>query len=119
MEASVRTKVRDGGGDERGARRVVTSICGICPGGCGVDVELVDGKINRLVPLKDHPLGILCVRGVHAKEIVYSPDRVLYPMQRAGAKGPHCRTTVRNQAHDGSVSGHDLYRSRSLRSFAC
>ncbi|HEX9137409.1 MAG TPA: hypothetical protein VF905_10770, partial [Nitrospirota bacterium] len=75
MNVSVHTKVTDERGEEQGARQVVTSICGICPGGCGVDVELLDGKINRLVPLKDHPLGILCVRGVHAKEIVYSPDR--------------------------------------------
>ncbi len=87
MEASVRTKESNEQREGQGARGVVTSICGICPGGCGVDVELVDGRINRLVPLRDHPLGILCVRGVHAKEIVYSPDRVLHPLRRKGAKG--------------------------------
>src|SRR3990172_2658308 len=56
-------------------------------GGCGVNVELVDGKIGRLLPIKDHPLGIVCVRGAYAKEVVYAPDRVLYPLKRVGAKG--------------------------------
>jgi anaerobic selenocysteine-containing dehydrogenase len=69
------------------AKEVVTSMCGICPGGCGVDVELVDGKISRLVPLKDHQLGILCVRGGYSSEIVYSPDRLLHPLARVGKKG--------------------------------
>ena len=87
MKASVHTKVSEEHREGQGVRQVVTSICGICPGGCGVDVELVEGKINRLLPIKDHPLGILCVRGVYAKEIVYSLDRVLHPMQRVGAKG--------------------------------
>jgi anaerobic selenocysteine-containing dehydrogenase len=71
----------------QGARRVVTGMCGVCPAGCGANVELLDGKITRLVPLKDHPLGILCVRGAYSSEIVYSPDRVLYPLARVGEKG--------------------------------
>jgi anaerobic selenocysteine-containing dehydrogenase len=70
-----------------GTREVVTSICGICPGGCGVNVELVDGRISRLLPLKDHPLGIVCVRGAYSSEVVYSPDRLLYPLARVGEKG--------------------------------
>ncbi len=62
---------------------IVTSICGICPAGCGVDVHLVEGKIERLSPIKGHPQGIVCPRGSHAKEIVYSPDRILYPQERS------------------------------------
>ncbi|MFC1868001.1 molybdopterin-dependent oxidoreductase [Thermodesulfobacteriota bacterium] len=65
----------------------VTSICGICPGGCGVNVELVNGKINKIFPIKDHPIGVVCVRGVHAKEIVYSSDRLRYPLLRVGERG--------------------------------
>ena len=87
MKTSVRTNVVDFHREEQGTRQVVTSICGICPGGCGVNIELVDGKIGRLLPIKDHPLGIVCVRGAYAKEVVYSPDRVLYPLARVGAKG--------------------------------
>ena len=62
-------------------------MCGVCPAGCGVEVHLVDGKIDRLVPLKDHPQGSICPRGVSAKEIVYSEDRLLYPQRRTGERG--------------------------------
>ncbi|MBI3242371.1 MAG: molybdopterin-dependent oxidoreductase [Chloroflexi bacterium] len=62
-------------------------MCGVCPAGCGVDVHLVDGKIDRLTPLKSHPQGIVCPRGVQAKEVVYSPDRLLYPQRRVGERG--------------------------------
>lgn len=72
---------------DRQAVSNVVGICGICPGGCGVEIELVDGRIERLKPLKGHPVGIVCPRGVKAKEIVYSPDRLLHPLARIGVKG--------------------------------
>jgi anaerobic selenocysteine-containing dehydrogenase len=62
-------------------------MCGVCPAGCGVNIHLVDGKIERLVPLKDHPLGIVCPRGTRSREIVYSEDRILYPQRRIGWRG--------------------------------
>jgi anaerobic selenocysteine-containing dehydrogenase len=65
----------------------VTSICGICPGGCGVNVKLIDGKIEKILPIKGHPVGVVCVRGVHSKEIVYSSDRLKYPLLRVGKRG--------------------------------
>lgn len=68
-------------------REVVVSMCGVCPAGCGVEVHLVHGKIDRLVPLKNHPQGIVCPRGMAAKEIVYSKDRILYPQRRVGKRG--------------------------------
>lgn len=67
--------------------RIVVSMCGVCAAGCGVNVHLVDGRIDRLTPLKDHPLGIVCPRGMRAPEVVYSPDRLLYPQRRVGARG--------------------------------
>jgi anaerobic selenocysteine-containing dehydrogenase len=69
------------------SKETVTGICGICPGGCGVNIELVDGKIESIAPIKDHPIGVVCVRGLHAKEIVYSKDRLKYPLLRTGQKG--------------------------------
>jgi anaerobic selenocysteine-containing dehydrogenase len=62
-------------------------MCGVCAAGCGADVHLVDGRIDRLTPLKGHPLGIVCPRGMRAKEIVYSPDRLRHPQRRVGARG--------------------------------
>lgn len=72
--------------DAQATRRVI-GLCGICPGGCGVEIELVDGRIERLWPLQDHPAGVVCARGAKAKEIVYSPDRLMHPLVRVGAKG--------------------------------
>ncbi len=64
------------------------TICGICPGACGVIAELDEGKLQRIRPIsKGHPVGTVCVRGVHAPEIIYSPDRLKYPMRRVGTKG--------------------------------
>ena len=71
----------------KGNKETVIGICGICPGGCGVNIALMDGKIEGISPLKDHPIGVVCVRGLHAKEIVYSKDRLQYPLLRTGEKG--------------------------------
>src|SRR3990170_4484620 len=72
---------------DRQAGSNVVGLCGICPGGCGVEIELVEGRIERLKPLKGHPAGVVCPRGVKAKEIVYSPDRLSHPLVRVGEKG--------------------------------
>lgn len=72
---------------DRGNKQTVTGICGICPGGCGVNIELFDGKIESISPLKDHPVGVVCVRGLNAREIIYSEDRLKYPLLRTGERG--------------------------------
>ena len=68
-------------------RQVISGIGGVCPAGCGVKITMEDGRIKQTAPLKGHPQGICCARGTHAAEIVYSPDRLLYPMKRAGPRG--------------------------------
>ncbi len=62
-------------------------MCGICRMGCGVNVHMEDGKIERLTPLKGHPLAYVCPRGEKSKGVVYSPDRLLYPQKRVGERG--------------------------------
>jgi len=74
-------KERDSG------ERVIASICGVCPAGCGVEVHLRNDQIERLSPLRSHPQGSVCPRGMAAKEIVYSKDRLLYPQIRVGKRG--------------------------------
>jgi cysteine desulfurase NifS len=64
-------------------------ICGICPAGCWVEVGLEDGKLMEMRPDPSHPLGMICGRGKHAAEIVYSKHRIQYPMKRVGAKGTY------------------------------
>ncbi len=68
-------------------REVVAGLCGVCAAGCAVNVHFADGRIERLTPARNHPLGIVCPRGMRASEIVYSPDRLLHPQKRIGVRG--------------------------------
>jgi anaerobic selenocysteine-containing dehydrogenase/TorA maturation chaperone TorD len=73
------------GGDERAVR----STCGMCHGGCGILVHVKEGKIVKVEGDPNSPLskGTLCAKGLAAKQLVYHPDRLKYPMKRAGKKG--------------------------------
>jgi anaerobic selenocysteine-containing dehydrogenase len=86
------------------SEEVLTSICGVCPAGCGVDVHLVHGKIDRLTPIKGHPQGIICPRGQAASEIVYSPDRILYPEKRANQGSGQFERISWDEAYEIMVS---------------
>ncbi|HEX9027609.1 MAG TPA: molybdopterin-dependent oxidoreductase [Anaerolineales bacterium] len=99
---------------------IVTSMCGVCAAGCGVNVHLIDGKIERLSPLKDHPQGIVCPRGMSAKEIVYSKDRLLYPQGRVGGRGEgkFARITW-DEAYDILVDALQRVRDRYGPEAAC
>lgn len=63
------------------------AICGICPGGCQVEVEMENEKIKEVKPLKDAPFASLCLRGKYGSEVVYSKDRIKTPLIRVGEKG--------------------------------
>ncbi len=65
----------------------IKGLCGICPSGCGVEITTKAERLDRIEPMEGHPLGIVCARGVHAEEIVYSPDRLKFPMKRMGNRG--------------------------------
>ena len=72
------------------AERVVRAACPHdCPDSCAMLVTERDGKAVKLVGDPDHPLtqGFLCAKVSQYLDRVYSPDRVLYPMCRLGAKG--------------------------------
>ena len=60
-----------------------------CPDTCAMLTTVVDGKVVEVRGHPDHPFtrGGLCVKVNNYQERVYSPDRVLYPMKRRGAKG--------------------------------
>jgi cysteine desulfurase NifS len=62
-------------------------VCGICPAGCWVEVGLRDGKLEDIRADTGHPLGMICRRGRHAPEIVYSEHRLRRPLRRVGPKG--------------------------------
>ncbi len=70
--------------------KIVRGACGHdCPDTCSWQVEVQDGTARRLSGDPDHPFtrGTLCAKVNHYLERVYHPDRVLYPLKRAGRKG--------------------------------
>jgi len=75
-------------GNEAGDETPVTKrgICGICPAGCWVEVGLREGRLETIEPDGSHALGMICRRGQHSSEIVYSEHRLRYPMRRKGPK---------------------------------
>ncbi len=82
VRESEREQVDDG-------RKTVDGLCGICPSGCWVELDLNEGQIEDVRPKRDHPLGTICRRGAHSAEIVNSNDRLKYPMRRVGPKGTY------------------------------
>lgn len=69
------------------AARTEKGICGICPANCGVEIGFDNDRIVAIHPWKEHPQGIPCIRGQHASDIIYSPDRLQKPLKRKGPKG--------------------------------
>ena len=60
-----------------------------CPDTCAMLVTVKDGRAIAVRGDPDHPFtrGGLCVKVNNYQERVYSPDRLLYPLKRSGAKG--------------------------------
>ena len=72
--------------------KVVKSICQMCGttyGACGIDVHVEDNKIIKIEGTKGHPVndGRLCAKGLAAVQLVYDPNRLLYPMKRINKRG--------------------------------
>jgi anaerobic selenocysteine-containing dehydrogenase len=66
------------------------SVCALdCPDACSLLVQVEDGHATRLRGNPDHPVtrGFLCGKVAQYLEREYSPQRLLYPQKRAGAKG--------------------------------
>ena len=59
----------------------------MCTSRCGVLATVEDGILTQVNADPDHPNGCICVKGTAAPEIVYSPDRLQYPMVRSRPKG--------------------------------
>jgi anaerobic selenocysteine-containing dehydrogenase len=68
-------------------KTIKKGLCGICPSGCGVEMFMEGKRLRRIKPMEDHPLGIVCTRGIHAEEVIYSADRLQFPMKRIGNRG--------------------------------
>ena len=67
-----------------------SGMCGICSAGCGVVVSYDhEGRIAAVRADDTSPFGMICRVGEHSPEIIYSKDRMLYPMRRNGPKGSY------------------------------
>ncbi|MDO9122829.1 MAG: molybdopterin-dependent oxidoreductase, partial [Deltaproteobacteria bacterium] len=67
----------------------IRTACRSCHGGCGVIAHVKDGRVIKVEGDPDSPIshGTLCTKGLAITQLAYHPDRILYPMKRAGAKG--------------------------------
>jgi len=66
----------------------VPSFCALCISRCGAIATVENGRFVALKPDPSHPTGqALCIKGKVAPELVYHPDRLLYPMKRTRPKG--------------------------------
>jgi anaerobic selenocysteine-containing dehydrogenase len=71
-------------------QQIKRSVCPLdCPDTCSILATVEDGRVVRLDGDPEHQFtrGFLCGKVAHYPERLYSRDRLLYPMKRAGAKG--------------------------------
>lgn len=70
--------------------KTVVGACPLdCPDGCAWRVTVRDGVAVNLEGVSEHPItrGTLCVKVNKYLEHTGAPDRLLYPLRRAGEKG--------------------------------
>ena len=81
------------------------SVCALdCPDTCSLLVSVEDGRATRLRGNPEHPVtrGFLCGKVARYLEREYSPERLLYPQKRVGAKGEGRFERISwDEAHDG------------------
>ena len=69
------------------ATKQVPTFCPLCVSRCGAKATIADGAFVALQPDPSHPTGqALCVKGKAAPELVYHPERLLYPLRRTNPK---------------------------------
>lgn len=66
----------------------IPGYCALCVSRCGSIAVIKNGRFVALEPDPSHPTGkALCAKGRAAPELVYHPDRLLYPLRRTRPKG--------------------------------
>ncbi len=74
--------------------KIVHATCSLdCPDTCSLHISVnSEGRATKIRGNPDHPVtrGFLCAKVTKYLDLVYSPDRLLYPMRRRSgiAKGP-------------------------------
>jgi anaerobic selenocysteine-containing dehydrogenase/ferredoxin-NADP reductase len=64
--------------------------CALCKSRCGATYSIEGGRLVGAGPAPNHPTGkSLCVKGKAAPEILYSSDRLMFPLRRTTPKSSH------------------------------
>ncbi len=60
-----------------------------CFGSCSLEVEVGKGKVIKVRGNRNSPVnqGRICIKGKNYPNMVYGPERLLYPLQRIGRQG--------------------------------
>jgi len=68
---------------------VVRTMCEQCVWRCGVEAKVNNNHVVKLEGNPEHPhsRGMLCGRGQSGLGMAYDPDRIKYPLIRAGERG--------------------------------
>ena len=67
---------------------VMAAHCSHCGGTCLLKVHVRNGVITKIdTDDGEDPQYRACARGRAFRQIVYHPDRILYPMRRVGHRG--------------------------------
>ncbi|MCB9656093.1 MAG: molybdopterin-dependent oxidoreductase [Sandaracinaceae bacterium] len=63
----------------------IPTFCRVCEPSCGLRAEVVDGRVERLLPDASHPVsaGFACQKGMNYVGIHRDPDRLDTPLRRA------------------------------------
>lgn len=62
--------------------KTVLTVCPHCGCGCGMYLEVMDGKVTGVLPSADHPVneGALCIKGWNVHEFIHSEKRLKKPL---------------------------------------
>jgi len=62
----------------------VLTTCVYCGAGCGLYLQVLDGKVVGVLPAKQHPIsqGKLCIKGWNSHAFIYREDRLTRPLIR-------------------------------------
>ena len=71
-----------------GEASYVNSICGLCPGGCGITVRKIDNRVVKIEGMNGHPVndGGICVLGLSGTQLLYGPMRVKAPLKKVNGR---------------------------------
>jgi predicted molibdopterin-dependent oxidoreductase YjgC len=66
----------------------IATTCPYCGVGCGLYLQVLDGKLVGVLPSKEHPVsqGRLCIKGWNASAFVEHGERLASPLVRRGGQ---------------------------------